>query len=319
MVLMGLLVIEKSKPKKDGKFIKNSFSGDDSNQNATDTYSLEEQVVFTVPKEKVTSDDEPSVVLPTSNASNTFYDKGNEDAANKASIKIDESNYKNFVSNDTNYEESFKVANDDEKIDFKDEGMEDGILKNEASIFNTCFFTILDGYLSYIITLVIVLVMVYLLVKGLGYNFEIFPARDLYTADLFNSDVKRAMAILAIFTFVAGIIGIITMTISVRRRLKYYYLEKVNVFIYDAFLIFINIFLYVIVCALIFYEIDNLYLNFELLKSNGQLLEAVNIEAIVHFKMFIVIIDSVLLTLASYFCIDINHKKNKFVFLESRF
>ena len=96
-------------------------------------------------------------------------------------------------------------------------------------------------------------------------------------------------------------------------------MSKINIYIYDVFIVILNVLFFVLIIMAIFNLLDNLHDQFAILVELEKIDGPVNIEAIIHFKMFIVIITSVILALSSYFDVELIYKKNKFVFEDSVF
>ena len=229
------------------------------------------------------------------------------------------SNLNNYVSNDRNYLNNITYANIDLENKEEDSSLYKGKLKTESTIFGICFKSILMSYLIFVLICGAIVITYYVLKRFDIFSLQLFKGQDMYTVEEFNNNNLRTMGILAGVTLVLSLISLLAIRMSVRSSLRKKYLSKINIYIYDVFIVVLNILFFVLIIMAIFRLIDNLHDQFAILVELKKIDGPVNIEAIEHFKMFIVIISSVILTLSSYFDVELIYKKNKFVFDDSVF
>ena len=238
----------------------------------------------------------------------------------KKKIEDKTSSLDNYVSNDRNYLNNIAFANAEVKEVEEDTSLYDGNkLKTESTIIGIAFKTILISYLIFILVSGLVLIAYFVLRKFDVLNVELFRLRDYYTVREFNNNNMRTMGILAIYTTFFSLLALVAIRTSISMGLKKKYLNKVNIYIYDVFIVLMNVLFFILIILAFFNLIDNLHEQFALLVELKKIDGPVNIEAIVHFKMFVVIIASMVLTISSYFGVELIHKKNKFIFDDSVF
>lgn len=181
--------------------------------------------------------------------------------------------------------------------------------QKEGSLLAFCLTTIIPSF--FLIFLII----------GLGYlaltsftPIEIFPYRSSYTADEFNSSLRRSFIILFIIISFLSIISMIIINNIVKSRFNNYYLSKFKMYFYDFFIIIQNILLYICEMFIMFSVVNSIYNDFTSWKSSGIITGNVNIDTIEIFKYVIVIVMTIFIVINSFSSIDIIHQKNKIVF-----
>ncbi len=192
-------------------------------------------------------------------------------------------------------------------------GMDDGRLKTEMSLARAIFATIMA--LAIVIG---VLVGIYFVVTNvLDFHFELFAEKNYYTDEFYYSELRSCLILLS--AFLIGICLLLTLFInaSITGRFKKRYLKKLNIYLYDGLVVFLNILLFVIVGVIYFDIINGLYSDFSTWVKDGSLSSEVNINIINWFKYAVVVIVSLFLSLNSISGIGIVHKKNRFVFEET--
>ncbi len=229
------------------------------------------------------------------------------------------SNINNYVSNDRNYLNNITYANNEVEEKIEDSSLYKGKLKTESTIFGICFKSVLMSYLIFVLICGVIVITYYVLKRFDIFSLQLFKGQDMYTVKEFNNNNLRTMGILAGVTVVLSLIALIAIRWSIRSGLRKKYLSKINIYIYSAFIVILNILFFVLIIMAIFHLLDNLHDQFAILVELEKIDGPVNIEAIIHFKMFIVIITSVILALSSYFDVELIYKKNKFVFDDSVF
>ena len=275
----------------------------------------EKPVIYEAPKKSLFKRKE-KVVTP------KVEEKKEEPVKKVEKKKIEEktSSLDNYVSNDRNYLNNITFANAEVKEVEEDTSLYDGNkLKTESTIIGICFKTILISYLIFVLVSGLVLIAYYVLNRFNVLNVELFRLREFYTVREFNNNNMRTMGILAIYTSFFSVLALVAIRTSISMGLKKKYLSKVNIYIYDVFIVLMNVLFFILIILAFFNLIDNLHDQFALLVEMKKIDGPVNIEAIIHFKMFVVIIASMVLTLSYYFGVELIHKKNKFIFDDSVF
>jgi len=238
------------------------------------------------------------------------------------------SNLTNYVSNESNYLNNIENSNQNKtKEDIKDPGLNsDNEIRVNGNVFEICFFTIFHSYLlfAFLITMVILALQAAIYFVPSKYfpfinsdgEVELFKNQNSYTTEEYNTEIKYTMLYLTVMTVGIGLLALISMYHATSQRFVKYYLTKWGMIIHSVFVAFIHIFLMVLICLYLFNEVETVYKSLLVMKSLGRFLGDINIKAILHFKMFIVIILSIIMTISAYLCIDLIYNKNKFVLEE---
>lgn len=188
-------------------------------------------------------------------------------------------------------------------------GMGEGKLKNERGLLGAFFQTLVN----ILVSVLILCGLVYLGVRYLDTSISLFPVRDTYTAMQFNDGLKKCFLISFLVIVFMMFITMIIVNGAVKKVFRKKYLNKINIYIYDFYLVLVNIGVYVLEAFLMFQVVDDLHSDFKLWVETKKILESVNIETIMFFKYVIVVIIAIFMVLNSFSAIGIVHKKNKFV------
>ncbi len=319
---MGLFVVEKDGKKIVGK--KNKFIADYNDLPTDEELGIEQEVQEELIHEKPVVYEAPKRGL-FRKKEKTQIEKKKEiveesPQEEKASRIVDKtSSLDNYVANDDHYLNNIKYANNDVIIKEEDTSQYKGKLKTESTIFGICFKSILLSYLFLVILAGVIIIGYYVLQRYGLIHFELFPYQETYTVKEFNQYNMKMMGVLALVTVIVSLFVLIAVRWSVQSGLRKKYLSKTNIYIYDVFMIILNILFFVLIIMAMFQMLDNYHEQFELLVQLGKIDGPVNTETIVHFKMFVVIISSMVLAISAYFDVDLIHRKNKFVFDDSVF
>ncbi len=213
--------------------------------------------------------------------------------------KGDKKNYNNQASN--NYMNvSNNLYNDYDSV-----GMNGNTIKSEAKITEVCLKTVIEIG-------VILLVIIALLLIGSNvsnFQFALFTKLEEYTLKDYNNEIRRSFALLSGSLIVICFIVKFIINNAIRGRFRKRYLKKINIYIYDAFIVIVNIVLYILIAFFFFYLVDQINIIIE----NGNFIEEVNKDVINIFKYVIVVVITIFGVLNSFNGISIIHKKNKFV------
>jgi hypothetical protein len=154
----------------------------------------------------------------------------------------------------------------------------------------------------------------FLLLKILELKIELFHEKNFYSLQTFNSDLGALLLTITSFIFIVSIILVIFTNLSVKIRFRKSYLSKSNVYVYDTFLIVLNILIFSIIGFVFFRITDNYYSIFTGMINDGIVDPEANLGILNLFKYLIVIISSLFISLNSFRGITITHKKNEFIF-----
>lgn len=190
---------------------------------------------------------------------------------------------------------------------------DDNRLKTENGIINVCVST----FLSVASAIGVIVLIYYVFTKYIGIDFELFTKSATYTVEHFNYELRRTFIILGIFLLASSLMLMLFVNSSVTGRFRKKYLSKVNIYIYDVFIIMFIGVIYILLGVAYFYMLDNLSLVFNNLIKDGMINGKVNIVIVEIFRYIVVVCVSIFIVLNSYLAIGIVHKKNKFVFDEA--
>ena len=156
--------------------------------------------------------------------------------------------------------------------------------------------------------------IVYALLKVFDLKIVLFQKKEF----LFDKSVwvwirYFLLAVLALLIIVS-VVFVLIINFSVKVRFRKSYLSKSNVYVYDTFLIMLNILVFTIIGFVFFLITDGYYKEFSTWIENGVLDPETNLGIIGLFKYLIVIVSALFISLNSYRGISITHKKNDFIF-----
>lgn len=216
------------------------------------------------------------------------------------------------VSEETKLLNNLNNIGDGYNFDFG-HGKDDNRLKTENGVINVCVST----FLSVASAIGIIIGIYFIFVKYVGVDFELFTKSTAYTVEHFNYEIKRTFIILSAFLLGISIMLMIFINSAVTGRFRKRYLNRVNVFIYDVFLVLFISTVYILAAFAYFYVLKNLGITFDNLIKDGAINGKVNLMIVEIFRYVVVILTSIFIVLNSYYAIGIVHKKNKFVFEEA--
>lgn len=238
------------------------------------------------------------------------------------------SNLDNYVSNENNYLNNIENSNQNRiKEEIRDPGLNsNNEIRVSGNVLEISFFTILHAYLLFAFLIIMVVLALQAAIYFVPSKYlpfinsegavELFKSQSSYTTEEYNTEIKKTMLYLAVMTTGIGLIALVSMHHAVRKRFVKYYLNKWGMIIHSVFVVFIHIFLMVLICLYLFNEVETVYKSLLVMKSMGRFLGDINIEVILHFKMFIVIILSIIMTISAYLCIEVIYNKNKYILEE---
>ena len=189
--------------------------------------------------------------------------------------------------------------------DYDNVGMNGNTIKSEVKITTICVKTVIE--ISVILAIIIALVFVS--TNIFNYKVTLFTKLDEYTLKDYNAEVRRSFALLSGALVAICFIVKIVINNAIRGRFSKKYLKKINIYIYDGFIVLINVILYILIAAFFFYLVNEI----NIIIQNGKFIEEVNKDTINIFKYVIVIVITIFGVLNSFNGISIIHKKNKFV------
>ena len=194
----------------------------------------------------------------------------------------------------------------------KDSGMSRGHVKKEYSLFGICISTICLTLFVFLLTGLIA----WIITKVAHVNISVFPYKDSFTAQEFNSCLRRSFLILSGLLIGLCILVLFSINMTVNSRFINHYLSKYNIYIYDVYVLIINFLTYVGIIYIFFMEITKLNNAFKHWLEDGVITEKVNINTINIFKYVVIIVVVIFMVANSFSLVGIIHKKNRFVFEE---
>lgn len=190
-------------------------------------------------------------------------------------------------------------------------GMNGNKIQVEGKLFPMCLTTFICSTL-----LLFVIVTLMYIVLTSSNSIEIFPYKSNYTAEEFNTYLKRSFIILFGIVSFMSIASMIVINNAVKARFRNNYLSKFKVYIYDIFIVIQNAILYIYEMIVMFSILNDIHYNFVTWQTSGKILGSVNIDTIEIFKYVVVIIMTIFIVINSFSSIDIIHSKNKFILEE---
>lgn len=192
---------------------------------------------------------------------------------------------------------------------------EDGGIKNEIGIVSICIRTFLRSILISVIQLFFLGAIVYSLLSFTGW---IEPFKS-FLSLVITKTSEGFMAYLLSFLLLLFVCCILKGNINgtIRKKFNKYYLRKIHIYIYDVFVVFLNLVLYVGVAFFFFWYVNHYQDVFTwLYRIHFMNTSQVVLGKFSYFKYVIVILISLFMSLNSIKDIGIIHKKNQFVFDE---
>lgn len=183
-------------------------------------------------------------------------------------------------------------------------------LLKEVNLVKAIFSTLINVIFKIVISLGFCFCVYYL--SGISIN--LIPSKTFYTTKEFYQQLSFSFIIFGLSLLLISFILSYFINSSIKGVFKRNYLNKINIFLYYLFIILLNLFIYILLAFVYFKFIDSLYYDFKLLLNSGVLAKGCNIDSILWFKYFIVVIVSIFLSINSYFEILNVYKYNKFVF-----
>ena len=142
----------------------------------------------------------------------------------------------------------------------------------------------------------------------------LFQKKNFYSMKVFESELGIFLLTVLILLTIVSIIFVLIINFSVKIRFRKSYLSKTNVYVYDTFLIALNILVFSIIGFVFFAITDGYYKGFSSWIADGTLDPETNLGIIGLFKYLMVIVCALFISLNSYRGISITHKKNDFIF-----
>ncbi|MBE6145591.1 MAG: hypothetical protein IKM55_01865 [Bacilli bacterium] len=152
------------------------------------------------------------------------------------------------------------------------------------------------------------------LLKIFDMKIVLFQKKNFYSVQIFNSEFGIFLLTLLALLIIVSIVFVIIINLSVKVRFRKSYLSKTNVYVYDTFLVVLNILIFSIIGLVFFLITDGYYKEFSSWISEGLLPLGVKLDIMNLFKYVIVIISAIFMSLNSFRGIAITHKKNEFIF-----
>lgn len=193
-------------------------------------------------------------------------------------------------------------------------GMYKGRLKTEESPTIVCLTTIT----SLVIFFSFIALAIFLTLHFTGYKIQFFPELDTYSVDQYKNGVIQCLIMLSGLLLFACIFVKVSINISIKSRLKKKYLKKVGIYIYDVFIVLINILIYILLAVLFFILVTKISNNIISISDEGRIYGDVNLNLVDLFKWAVVVLIAIFGVLNCFKGIKINHNKNRFV-LEDTF
>lgn len=185
-------------------------------------------------------------------------------------------------------------------------------IKNEINIVRACVRTSVKSFFSSIIDI--------LILGGIIFSLLYFTGWINKVKSFFINIISRTGE-----TFIFYLIGCLILLLcclivrgnirgSIKGIFKYKYLNKMNIYIYDGFIVIWNIIFYIFIAVLFFLLVNNYQDIFKLLvKVNFMNTANISIEGYSYIKYIIVVVISLFLSLNSLRCVSLVHRLNKFV------
>lgn len=181
-------------------------------------------------------------------------------------------------------------------------------LKNERTILSACLFTFFRVFIG-----ILVFVGLFFLVTSF-LDFEFFYQQSSYTTKEFNEELRNCIILLFSSLLIVCVILKVYINSVVRACFKKKYLSKFNIYIYDVFLVLLNVISYILLAVIYFYIINGIYGDFKSWLDLGIISKEGNIEIINWFKYVVVVMISIFMSVNSFTGFSIVYKKNKFIF-----
>lgn len=214
-------------------------------------------------------------------------------------LKEDSLNVLNNSDNEYNY--TFEKSN---------AGMNGGKLKIERGLIDC----VIISYLGVFIKLSLLFIFTYAIIYFLDIPFELVIEKEYFTVNEFNKMLIRAGGILLGMLFLICFVVKIAINGSIKKRFRTKYLNKVNIYIYDVFVVILNVILYAFLAFCYFKVIEHINSDFVDFEKAGRLAKDISLNIFGIFKYVIVVIVSIFIALNSMRGIAIVHKRNEFVF-----
>lgn len=152
------------------------------------------------------------------------------------------------------------------------------------------------------------------LLNVLDLKIELFEKNNYYSVEMFNSSLAMFLITILIFMTILSIVFVFIINTSVKLRFRKQYLSKTNVYVYDAFLCTLNVFVFSIIGVIFFVILNNYNNDFTAWIKEGIVDPGVKLDIVNAFKYVIVVIAALFISLNSLRGISIVHKKNDFIF-----
>lgn len=194
-------------------------------------------------------------------------------------------------------------------------GMTEKGIKKEVGIVSICIYTFLRSVLLSLFHLFLFGGIVYALLSFTGW---IEPVKD-FLLLVIHKIGKEVITYLLSFLFLFLVCLVVKGNIngSIRKKFRTYYLSKVNIYIYDVFVVVFNLIFYVGVSFFFFWYVNHYQEVFRwLYQIHFMNTYQIEISHFSYFKYIIAILVSLFMSLNSIKDIGINHKQNQFVFEE---
>ena len=194
----------------------------------------------------------------------------------------------------------------------QDQGMHRGRIKKEVGIVSICVST------AFIILFIIGFTALagFIAMKVTGYDFMIFPKMESYDLSQYNACIRRTFLILAGMLIGTCFIVLFVVNMVIKRRFAYHYVNKVNIFIYSIFAVAVNVFVYLGVIVLYFFEVNRISKHIKSLLDSGVITEKVNTGVLDGFKYAIIVVAIIFMVVNCFNIFSIVKEKNKFVIEE---
>jgi hypothetical protein len=193
-----------------------------------------------------------------------------------------------------------------------DHGMSYGHIKKEASVLSTCLSTVLMILLIFGVTIL----AGFIAYKFSKFNFHIFPVRESYNLEQYNTSMKRCFLILSGMLVGTCVIVLIVVNLVIKSRFINHYLSKVGTYVYSAFAVLVNGLVFMGVIYTYFVIVNKIGTKLNKLLTTGVITENVNINTIELFKYAVVVFCVIFLVINSFNIVSIIKEKNRFVFEE---
>jgi hypothetical protein len=141
--------------------------------------------------------------------------------------------------------------------------------------------------------------LIFVLLKIFDMKIVLFRKKNFYSVQIFNSKFGIFLLNLLVLLIIVSFVFIFLIDLSVKIRFRKSYLSKMNVYVYDTFLVVLNILIFYIIGLVFFLIIDAYYKEFSSWISEGMLLFGLKLDIINLFKYVIVIISAIFMILNS--------------------